>query len=840
MLNKESSENFDFELENAVLDSLEESRNAPKKDVELPENLYIFPLVRRPFFPGMAAPIVIEPGPFYEVLKLVAKSENKFVGLLLTKKEEVDVYKAEFEDLHSIGVMARVLRIIPMEQGGAQVILNMEKRITVVESSKVGHHLKAKVLYHEDNSILTPELKAYAISIISTIKELLKLNPLFKEELQIFLGHSDFTEPGKLADFAVALTTASREELQEVLETFDVQGRIDKALILLKKELDLSKLQSSINQKIDATLTKSQREYFLREQLKTIKRELGLEKDDKTSDKDKFEARIKLRTIPADVMNVIKEELDKLSSLEVQSAEYAVCRGYLDWLTIIPWGIYSKECHDLGKAEKILETDHYGLEDIKERILEFISVGKLSGGVKGSIICLVGPPGVGKTSIGKSIARALNRKFYRFSVGGMRDEAEIKGHRRTYIGAMPGKLVQALKFCQTMNPVIMLDEVDKMGSSYHGDPASALLEVLDPEQNSEFLDHYLDVRCSLSDVLFIVTANVLDTIPEPLKDRMDILRLSGYILQEKTEIAKKYLIPRNRKAMGLKASQITFTKEALRAIANGYAREAGVRGLENQIKKILRKVAVQIVREEKTTKAPKGKAAKDRKRKSTTPITHHHRLTPVNLKDYLGKPEFTTDRFYARTPVGVSMGLAWTALGGATLYIEAIKVAGEKTGMKLTGQAGQVMKESSEIAWSYLHSALHKYAPGYTFFEKSQVHIHIPEGATPKDGPSAGITMVTALLSLLLDTPIKDNLGMTGELTLTGRILPIGGVKEKLVAARRSGLKELIFPKDNARDFDELPEYIKKGLTIHFVEHYDEVFKISFPPKNDNEYEEED
>lgn len=829
-MNDNSNANFELELENAVFDSIDESERESKKISEIPDTIHIFPLLRRPFFPGMAAPIVIEPGPFYEVLKQIAKSEHKCVGLLLTKSETADVYKVGFEDLYQVGVLARILRIIPMEQGGAQVILNMEKRMRIVEPLPEGKTLRAKVNYFEDHTVLTKELKAYAISIISTIKELLKLNPLFKEELQIFLGHSDFTEPGKLADFAVALTTASREELQEVLETYEIQGRIDKALVLLKKELDLSILQNNINQKIESTISKSQKDFFLREQLKTIKKELGIEKDDKVLDREKFEARLKERKVPPDVLKVINDEMEKLSALEIQSAEYAVSRGYLDWLTIVPWGIYSSETHDLSEAEKILEHDHYGLEDIKQRILEFIGVAKLSGSVKGSIICLVGPPGVGKTSIGKSIARALNRKFYRFSVGGMRDEAEIKGHRRTYIGAMPGKMIQALKYCQTMNPVIMLDEVDKMGSSYHGDPASALLEVLDPEQNIEFLDHYLDVRCNLSDILFIVTANVLDTIPEPLKDRMDIMRLSGYILQEKIGIAKKYLIPRTRKSMGLKASQIQISDEALRSIVNGYAREAGVRNLEGQIKKIMRKIAIKVVREQelkhKEESVKKGSRAKKVKKQ---PPPKSCSITTKNLSEYLGKPVFNSDRFYERTPVGVCMGLAWTAMGGATLYIEAIKVAGEKSGMKLTGQAGQVMKESSEIAWSYLHSSIHKYAPGYTFFEKSQVHIHIPEGATPKDGPSAGITMVTALLSLLIDTPVLDNLGMTGELTLTGRILPIGGVKEKLIAARRSGLKVLIFPKDNVRDYDELPEYLKKGLTIHYVEHYDEVFNIAFP-----------
>lgn len=797
-------------FENAIIESVakEEDKQA------LPLELVIFPVLRRPFFPGMAAPLVIEPGPFFETLKACARSDHKCVGLLLAHAENADIYKLKFDDLYSVGVMARILRIIPMETGGAQVILNMEKRFNVVEPIVEQKTLKAYVSYFEEEPVLTKELKAYAISIITTIKELLKLNPLFKEELQIFLSHSDFTEPGKLADFAAALTTAKREELQEVLETFDIPQRVDRALTLLKKELDLSQLQSSINKKIDATISKNQKDFFLREQLKTIKRELGIEKDDKSLEKERFETRLKKRKVPADVMNTIKEEMNKLSSLEPQSAEYAICRGYLDWLTIIPWGIYSKENHDLQRAAKILKKDHYGLEDIKERILEFISVGKLSGGIRGSIICLVGPPGVGKTSIGKSIARALNRKFYRFSVGGMRDEAEIKGHRRTYIGAMPGKLIQALKYCQTMNPVIMLDEVDKLGSSFHGDPASALLEVLDPEQNREFLDHYLDVRCNLSDVLFIVTANVLDTIPEPLKDRMDILRLSGYIQQEKVEIASKYLIPTNRKSMGLTASQVMFSKPALQTLINGYAREAGVRSLENYIKKILRKVAHKIVLDQQKRKKP---------------IEKRFSIISENLKDYLGKPHFSSDRFYATNPIGVSTGLAWTAMGGATLYIETIKVNAEKTEMKLTGQAGNVMKESSEIAWSYLHGSLNRYAHGHTFFEKTQVHIHIPEGATPKDGPSAGITMVTALLSLLLDTPVRENLGMTGELTLTGRVLPIGGVKEKVVAAKRSGLKTLIFPKQNLRDYEELPDYIRKGLKVYFVDHYDEVFSLAFP-----------
>lgn len=823
----ETKEDFeDLGTEDALF--LPSDKESTVKKTTLPNQVYVIPLNRRPFFPGMAAPIVIESGPFYEVLKAVVKSKQKYIALVLTKNENEDVYDVGFDDLYKVGTLARVLKVIPMENEGAQVVLNMERRIKISKPPKKGKYLKVKISTQKDTSIPDEIVKAYSISIISTIKELLKLNPLFKEELQIFLGHSDFTEPGKLADFSVALTTASREELQDILQTFNLEKRVEKALILLKKELDLNKLQSHITQKIEVTISKSQREFFLREQLKTIKKELGVERDEKSCDIEKFEQRLEKREVPSAVMNTIQEELSKLQTMEAQSSEYSVCRNYLDWLTVIPWGIFSKDRHDIQYAEKILEKEHYGLEDIKERILEFIGVGKLAGGIKGSIICFVGPPGVGKTSIGRSIAHALDREFYRFSVGGMRDEAEIKGHRRTYIGAMPGKLAQALKQTGVMNPVIMLDEIDKIGSNYQGDPASALLEVLDPEQNCDFLDHYLDVPCNLSDVLFIVTANVLDSIPEPLMDRMDIMRLSGYILDEKVQIAKKYLIPRNRKAMGLKASEVIFSRSGLSGIVNGYAREAGVRNFENYIKKILRKIAVRIVRgEEKYLRKNKGK----KKIEEELVELRKNRITADRLSKYLGKPVFTSDRFYHTNPVGVATGLAWTALGGATLYIEAIKVAGEKTTMKLTGQAGDVMKESAQIAWSYLHSVVHKYAPENTFFGNSEVHIHIPEGATPKDGPSAGITMVTALLSLLMDTAVLPDLGMTGELTLTGRVLPIGGLKEKLIAARRSSLKTLIFPKNNLRDYEELPSYLKEGLKVHFLDHYDEVFSISFPTK---------
>lgn len=811
--------------------SSEESKphhsSAVKEEGINPEEMFILPLTRRPFFPGMASPVIIEPGSYYEALKQTAKTKHKSLGLFLTKEERADIYKISLNKLYHVGVLARILRILPLETGGAQVILSIEKRIEIVKQIK-SQHLKAKVKYiKEGTETSSEELKAYSIAIITTIKDLLKLNPIFKEELQVFLGHSDFTEPGKLADFAASLTTSSRKELQDVLETFDIKARVIKVLMLLKKEFDLNKIQNTINQKIESSITKAQKEFFLREQLKTIKRELGVEKDDKSCELEKFEARLEKRKVPEEVMQVIREEMDKLASLEIQSAEYSVSRNYLDWLTIVPWGIYSEDALNVARAEKILTQDHYGLVDIKERILEFIGVGKLTHGVKGSILCLVGPPGVGKTSIGKSIARALNRKFYRFSVGGMRDEAEIKGHRRTYIGSMPGKFIQAVKYTQTMNPVILLDEIDKMGVSYQGDPASALLELLDPEQNQEFLDHYLDVRCDLSHVLFILTANVLETVPSPLLDRMDIMRLSGYIQEEKIQIAKKYLIPRNRKEMGLSTKDITINDAALAHIIQGYAREAGVRSLEKQIKKILRKVALKIAKAQEKNEIKSRKTSKN-KEASTALVKLPIAIAPQNLSSYLGKPIFTSDRFYDKSPIGVCMGLAWTAMGGATLYVETIQVQDTKTQMTLTGQAGEVMKESAQIAWSYLQGSYREYSQLTAFFPRQKVHIHIPEGATPKDGPSAGVTMVTALLSLLLQKPVRKDLGMTGEITLTGKVLPVGGIKEKIIAAKRSKAKTLIFPQGNKRDVEELETYITKGLRLHFVDYYSQIFPLAF------------
>jgi ATP-dependent Lon protease len=801
----------------SILDPSDLLQNDGNKE-DHPLLLPILPLTKRPFPPSMTIPLIIEKGLYFDLLKEMAKSEQKFIGLVLTKKEKQNIYQLSFKDLYDVGVVARVLRIINVDDGGAQVILNIEKRFKIEKKvmRKSLKYLVASVSYHKEviSAKKKDEITAYTSNIIKTVKDIIALNPVYKEELQIFVNNSEFSQPWKLCDFAVALTTASREELQDILGTFDLSLRMEKALILLRKELDIGKMQNAINQKIETTITKAQRDFFLREQLKAIKKELGNAKDDKTLDIEKFQERAKVLKMSDEAKQIFTEEIEKLTVLEVQSAEYSVVRGYLDLLTSLPWGILDIEGHSATEALKILDKDHYGLKDIKERIIEYISVAALKKtGTKGYIICLVGPPGVGKTSIGKSIAKALNRKFYRFSLGGMRDEAEIKGHRRTYIGAMAGKILQALKVTKTSNPVIMLDEIDKIGQSYHGDPASALLEVLDPEQNVDFLDHYLDCRFDLSNILFIVTANSLDTIPSALLDRLEVLRLSGYIQEEKVEIAKKYLIKRNREKAGLKLSDVSFNLGSLKAMIVGYCREAGVRQLEKAIDKILRKVATEKVKliEKKSSISSKK-----------------IEITEKNIEKYLGKPIFTSDRYYKdHFQNGVVTGLAWTEYGGSILYIEAVSTSG-KQGLKITGNAGEVMKESSSIAMTYVHSQKEHFLPKDLSLENLEVHIHIPEGATPKDGPSAGIAMATAVISLLSQTPVPDSFAMTGEITLTGKVLPIGGLKEKIIAAKRENIHKIIAPKKNKRDFEELPPQVKKGVDMYFVENYKEVYDLIF------------
>ena len=769
----------------------------------LPPTLPIILLRPRPAFPGTLVPMVLSGKSQLAMAEKAAEGPTKTIGFVLAKDpEEPD----SPDNMYKIGVVGKIMKVLHTDENSIHLLMNCLERFSVEEVLPSDEGLFARVTYHFTAEMsVNPELQAYSMAIITALKELVQINPLYSEEIKLFLNRQSMDDPGRLSDFAANLTSSDGPELQQILETFDVRKRIDKVLVLLKKELEVSRLQTKISKQIEAKVSKQQREFFLREQLKEIKKELGLEKEGKTSEIEKFEQRLKKLTLNAEAQKAIDEEIEKLRLLEPSSPEYTVSRNYLDWLTILPWGKFSKDSYDLARARKVLDRDHYGLKDVKDRILEFIAVGKMKGDISGSIICLVGPPGVGKTSVGKSIAAALNRSFYRFSLGGMRDEAEIKGHRRTYIGAMPGRFIQAMKSADTANPLLMLDEIDKIGASFQGDPASALLEVLDPEQNATFRDHYLDVPFDLSNVLFVATANTLDTIPAPLLDRMEIIRLAGYILEEKLEIARRYLIPKALTNHGLDKSQVSIRKDALRVIIDGYAREAGVRTLENLIKKIMRKAAMAFAEGQ------------------TERIT----IRKQDVEDYLGKPLFTKEELFEGVP-GVVTGLAWTAMGGATLQIEATAMPSKGKGFKQTGQLGSVMVESSEIAYSYVMAHLEEYDIDPEFFDKHFVHLHVPAGATPKDGPSAGITMTTALLSMISGKPVVKKLGMTGELTLSGRVLPIGGVKEKTLAVRRAGLKKVIFPEDNRKNFDELPDYLKEGLEVHFARDYKDVYRVAF------------
>ena len=711
-------------------------------------------------------------------------------------------------DLFTIGTICRVKQLLRIPgTEGVRVLVEGFKRAKIKRFEEKEEFYYADVAIVEDSDTKNSSAKAEALirQCLSLFNEYAHLFGALPPELLTKIADSD--KPGYVADFIAQNIYMKPEKKQALLEELNPLARVALLNRFLAREIAVLSIEQDLTERTHEQMTKSQKEFFLREQLKVIQQELGIAKDDRTADGDRFRERLTTRQVPEPALKRINEELDKLAILETGSPEYAVTRNYLDALTDLPWGVYSTDNLDLKHAREVLDRDHDGLEDVKDRIIEFLAVGALKGQVGGSIILLVGPPGVGKTSIGRSVAAALDRKFYRLSLGGMRDEAEIKGHRRTYIGALPGKFIQAIREAGTANPVIMLDEIDKVGASYRGDPASALLEVLDPEQNNEFLDHYLDVRFDLSKVLFICTANQLDTIPGPLLDRMETTRLSGYITAEKLQIARNHLWPKLLERSGMARDRIQLEEPTLRQIIEGYAREAGVRNLEKQLGRIVRKTAVDIVngREE--------------------PIA----VEPPELDHYLGKPPFKSET--PMSGIGVVTGLAWTAMGGATLNIEATRVHTKNRGFKLTGRLGEVMQESANIAYSYVSAHLEEYQADPKFFDEAFVHLHVPEGATPKDGPSAGITMATALLSLARGQQPDRLLAMTGELTLTGLVLPVGGIREKAIAARRVGIHELILPEANRGDVEELPDHIKEGLTIHFVERLRQVVETVFVAK---------
>ncbi len=773
-----------------------------------PRRMYVIPVSNRPFFPAQVQPVMVNQDPWQETLKRVGDTDHHMLGICYVENPDPDRNIPGSEELETMGCAVRIHHA-QQDSGHIQFIAQGLTRFRIVQWLRRKPPYLVEVEYPEEPEEPADELKAYTLAIISAIKELLRSNPLYGEDVKHYLSRFGPDDSSPLADFGASMTSAPGPDLQEVLNTVPLLRRMEKVLVLMRKEQEVARLQAEINEEVNDKIQKHQREFFLREQLKVIQRELGIAKDDKTADVERFQTRMARLHPPEDVQSKFREEVEKLQVLEQGSPEYGVTRNYLDWLTQVPWGITSEDHFDLDHARKVLDKEHDGLNDVKDRIIEFLAEGTFKGEISGSILLLVGPPGVGKTSIGRSVADALGREFYRFSLGGMRDEAEIKGHRRTYIGASPGKFVQALKDAKVSNPVIMLDEIDKIGSSYQGDPASALLETLDPEQNREFLDHYLDVRLDLSKVLFICTANQLDTIPRPLLDRMDTIRLSGYITEEKLAIAKHHLLPRLRKRAGLLRKQMNITDAALRQVIEGYAREAGVRNLEKQLHKIMRKGIVSLL---------------DNPEK---PV----RVGVSDLESYLGQPAFRKEK--ALKGIGVVTGLAWTSMGGATLSIEASRIHTNQRGFKLTGQLGDVMRESADIAYSYVSSNLKRLKGDPTFFDKSFVHLHVPEGATPKDGPSAGVTMATALLSIARKEAPAQNIAMTGELTLTGQVLPVGGIREKVIAARRQKITTLVLPEANRGDYDELPEYLKSGLTVHFAKQYADVYQVVFGAGSD-------
>lgn len=745
----------------------------------------------------MVTPLVIAEGKLAEAIENVHK-QNQYLGLVLQHDDTQT--EVSPEQLYRVGTAAKILKRINLPEGGMHLLVNSLERFKINSFVHSSPQMLAKVEYQiEASELRDKELIALMRSVLNQAKEMMAENPYFTEEMKLTLINVE--EPGKIADFVCSVLNLKKEEFQEILETFDIRRRLERTLQFLARELDLVKLQRKIQGKVNQGVEHNQREYYLREQLKAIKSELrGPETRDK--DGEFYRQKIEAAKLPQEANERALDECSKLDYVEPSSHEYTVIRNYLDTILDLPWNIPAVDNIDLGFARQVLNRDHFGLADVKTRILEFLAVRSLKKDVKGSIICLVGPPGVGKTSLGKSIATAMKKKFFRFSLGGMRDEAEIKGHRRTYIGAMPGKIIQGLKTTKARDMVLMLDEIDKLGRSYHGDPASALLEVLDPQQNSEFRDHFLDIAFDLSQITFITTANTLDTIPEPLIDRMEVIRLPGYILEEKMQIARKYLVSRAVSESGLtKKNAPEITPQGMRFLIDSYAREAGVRRLEREIQKLYRKAAAALVEKKSFPK----------------------KLSPKEIPTYLGKPVFTRADDFTTLAVGSALGLAYTSMGGATLTIESRKFPGRGR-VKFTGQIGKVMSESAEIAVTYARSL----ESDEKFWTKHDIHIHVPDGATPKDGPSAGITITTALLSLLRNRKIKPGYAMTGEIRLSGDVLPIGGLREKIVAARRVGLKKVIFPFDNLRDFEELPIELRKGMKIHAVKHYSEIEKLLF------------
>jgi len=776
------------------------------RPLSIPSELPILPLRDTVLFPNSFMPLAVARESSVRLID-DAIANGKLIAVFTQRDASIE--EPAQEDLYTVGTATHIHKMFKLPDGSLRLIVQGLARLKLEQIVAVQPYLRARVSaaaedLHDTDRL---EIDALARNIKTNFQQVVSLSPLLSDDLQTLAVN--ITEPGRLADFiASSLSTITTAIKQEVLETLDIRARMDNLNRILIKELEVLELGSKIQSQVQSEVGKNQREYFLREQMKAIQKELG-EGDDQTKEAEELLEKIEAAGMPELVKKEALRELDRLSKMPVAAAEYTVSRTYLDWLVGLPWSKRTDEVIDLPKTKRVLDADHSGLEKAKDRILEYLAVRKLNPAVKGPILCFVGPPGVGKTSLARSIAESLGRKFVRVSLGGMRDEAEIRGHRRTYIGALPGQIIQGLRRAESKNPVFILDEIDKLGSDFRGDPSSALLEVLDPEQNNTFRDHYLDVPFDLSEVLFITTANVLDPVPPALRDRMEVLEIAGYTEEEKLQIATDHLVDKQVKNHGLTPEYIRFTPDALRQVIRGYTREAGVRNLEREIGSLCRKVA------------------RRRAEGNETPLE----ITTSGVVQMLGAPKFLDEEMEERTKdPGVAIGLAWTPAGGEVLFIEASRMAGNGS-LTLTGQLGDVMKESARAALSWLRTHAKEYNIDPDFFKNAEMHVHVPSGAIPKDGPSAGVTMATAMASELTGRPVRGDVAMTGEITLSGRVLPVGGVKEKVLAARRVGIREVILPKQNAKNINEdLTPELRQDMTVHLVSAIDEVLALSLQP----------
>jgi ATP-dependent Lon protease len=766
----------------------------------VPEVLPVLGLSDIVIFPGMVAPLLVETSQSIHLIDDVVGGD-RLLGVVLQRKPEVE--NPLPQDMFEVGCAARVLKMLKFPDNTVRVLVEGLWRIQIKSYEAQVPYLKAKIEILKDVKDDSIELTALTRNAQAQFQEIVKLSPAMADQVKIAALNTE--DPGHLSDLIAVNLNLSLEERQQMLETNSVKERLTRLLPMLNRELEVLTLSSKIQTDVASSMSKTQRDFFLREQLRAIQRELG-EGDFNSNEAKNLREQIDKVPLPEEAKKVALQELERLSQMSPAMAEYGVTRHYLDWIINLPWGKTTEDKIDLKAAKKILDEQHFGLTKVKDRLLEFLAVIKLKKQIKGPILCLVGPPGVGKTSLGKSVADALGRKFARISLGGMRDEAEIRGHRRTYVGALPGRILHALRRAESRNPVILLDEIDKVGADFRGDPSSALLEVLDPAQNSTFTDHYLDLPFDLSRVLFITTANWLDPIHPALRDRLEVIELPGYTESEKLQIAKRYLVPRQLEENGLNHHLFKIPETALRKVIQDYTREAGVRQLEREIASLMRKAALKIV-----SRNGEGKG-----------LT----LTPDCVKDYLGPPKNFSETAEAITEVGIATGLAWTPVGGEILFIEATRMPG-KGALILTGSLGDVMKESAQTALSYLRSQAKKLNLDLSDYSKNDIHIHVPAGATPKDGPSAGVTITVALASLMLQRRVRSDVAMTGEISLRGRVLRVGGIKEKVLAAARFGLKHVILPEQNRNDWDEVPAEVRKKMTAHFVKHISELIPLA-------------